>query len=69
MFSQDPAIEAARVDPQFFGHQEAEACGVEVCAAADDTVFGKAAQFPGDVSQNINCKRNTLAAPENTTFV
>lgn len=54
MLSQDPAVEAARVDPQFLGHQEAEACRVQVGAAADDPVLGKAAQFPGYISQHIN---------------
>lgn len=55
MFSQDPAVEAAAVDSQFFGHQETEACRVQVGAAADDAVLGKAAQFPGYISQHINC--------------
>lgn len=55
MFSQDPAVEAAGMDAQFVSDQEAEAGGVQVGAAADDTVHGKAAQFPGHVSQHINC--------------
>lgn len=55
MFSQDPAVEAAGMDPQFVGHQEAEACRVQVCAAADDAVLGKAAQFPGYISQHVDC--------------
>ena len=55
MFSQDPAVEAAGVDPELLGHQEAEACRVQVGAAADDTVLGEAAQFPGDISQHVNC--------------
>lgn len=55
VFSQDPAVEAAGVDSQFVGHQEAEACGVQVGAAADDAVLGKAAQLPGYISQHINC--------------
>lgn len=57
MLSQDPTIEAAGVDSQFVSHQEAEACRVQVGAAADDAVFGKAAQFPGHISQHINCWR------------
>lgn len=55
MFSQDPAVETAGVDSQFVSHQEAEARRVQVGAAADDAVFGKAAQFPSDISQHINC--------------
>lgn len=55
MLSQDPTIEAAGVDSQFVSHQEAEACRVQVGAAADDAVLGKAAQFPGHISQHINC--------------
>lgn len=55
VFSQDPAIEAAGVDSQFVGHQEAEACRVQVSAAADDAMLGKTAEFPGYISQHINC--------------
>lgn len=54
MFSQDPAVEAAGMDPQFVGHQETEACGVQVGAAADDAVLWKATQFPGYITQHIN---------------
>lgn len=57
MLSQDPSVEAARVDSQFVSHQETEACRVQVGAAADDTVLWKPAQFPGHISQYIDCQR------------
>lgn len=57
---QDPAIEAAGVDPQLVGHQEAESGRVQVGAAADDAVLGEAAQLPGHVGQHVNCRKERL---------
>lgn len=57
MLSQDPSVEAAWVDSQFVSHQETEACRVQVGAAADDTVLWKPTQFPGHISQYIDCQR------------
>lgn len=57
VLSQDPAVEAAGVDSQFVGHQEAEARRVQVGAAADDAVLGEAAQLPGHVGEHVNCQR------------
>lgn len=54
MLPQDPAVEAAGVDPQLVGHQEAESRRVQVGAAADDAVLGEAAQFPGHVGQHVD---------------
>lgn len=55
MLSQDVAVEATRVDAQLLGHDEAEAGRVQVGAAADDPVFGKAAELPGHVGHDIHC--------------
>lgn len=66
MFSQDPAVEAAGVDPQFFSHQKPEACRVQVGATADDAVFGEATQFPGDIGQNIHCWEKYHLLKKNT---
>lgn len=55
MLAQDPAVEAAGVDPQLVGHQEAEPSRVQVGAAADDAVLGEAAQLPGHVGQHVDC--------------
>lgn len=61
VFPQDPSVEAAGVDSQFFSHQEAEAGRVQVGAAADDAVLGEAAQFPGHIGQHIHCRKQLLA--------
>lgn len=55
VLAQHPAIEGAGVDAETFGHQVTEAGGVQVGAAADDTVLGQAAQLPGDVGQHVDC--------------
>lgn len=55
MFSQYPAVETAGVNPQTLGHQVTEAGRVQVGSAADDPMFGQAAQLPGDVGQNVHC--------------
>lgn len=57
MFPQDPAVEAAGVDAQFFGDQEPKARRVQVGAAADDAVLREAAELPGDIGQHVNCWR------------
>lgn len=59
---QDPAVEAAGVDAQFVGDQEAEAGRVQVGAAADDAVLGKAAELPGHVGQHVNCRRGSAVS-------
>ncbi len=69
VLAQDPAVEAAGVDSQFVGHQEAKACRVQVGAAPDDAVLGEAAQFPGYISQNINCRRALLLEGEHCMSV
>lgn len=61
MFSQDPPVEAAGVNSHSVSHQKAEAGWVQVGATTDDAVLGKAAQFPGYISQHINCWREFLA--------
>uniref|UniRef100_A0A3Q3QMZ4 Golgi transport 1Bb n=1 Tax=Monopterus albus TaxID=43700 RepID=A0A3Q3QMZ4_MONAL len=53
----DPSVEAAGMDSQFVSNQEAKAGRVQVGAATDDAVLGKATQFPGYISQHINCSR------------
>lgn len=49
MLSQHPAIKGAGMNAEAFSHQVAEAGRVQICAAADDTVLGQTAQFPGHV--------------------
>lgn len=56
MFSQDPAVEAAGVDPQLVGYQEAESRRVQVGATTDDAVLGEPTQFPGHVGQHVDCR-------------
>lgn len=55
MLSQDPAVKAAGMYFQFVCHQETEARGVQVGAAADDAMLGEAAQFPGHIRQHVDC--------------
>lgn len=55
MLSQDVAVKAAGVDAQFLRHDVAEAGGVQVGPATNDTVLWQAAQLPGHVGQNIHC--------------
>lgn len=55
MLPQDVAVEAARVDAQLLGHDEAETGRVQVGAAADDAVLGKAAEFPRHVGHDVHC--------------
>lgn len=43
------------MDAEAFGHQVAEACRVQVGAAADDTVLGQTAQFPGHIGEHVHC--------------
>lgn len=59
VLAQHPAVEGAGVDAQLLGHEEAETSGVQVCAAADDAVFGQTAQFPGHVGQHVHCTQHT----------
>lgn len=54
VFAQHPAVEGAGVDAQALSHQVTEASGVQVGAAANDAVFGQAAQLPGHIGQHIN---------------
>lgn len=61
MLSQDPAVEAAGVDPQLVGYQKAESCRVQVGAAANDSVLREAAQFPGHIGQHVDCQGEVLS--------
>lgn len=54
VFSQHPSVETGGMDAQALSHQETEAGGVQVGAAADDTVFGQAAQLPCHIGQHIH---------------
>lgn len=56
VLSQDVTVEAAGMDTQFLRHGVTEAGGVQVGAAANDTVLWKATQFPGNIGQNIHCR-------------
>lgn len=49
------------MDAQALSHQETEAGGVQVGAAADDTVLGQAAQLPGHVGQHINYSQGEIS--------
>lgn len=55
MLSQNVAVEAACVDSQLLGHDEAETGRVQVGAAADDAVLGKAAELPRHVGHDVHC--------------
>lgn len=54
MLSNHPAVAAGCVQTQFLTHQEAESSRVQVGAATDHTVPGKATQLPCHVGQDIN---------------
>lgn len=54
MLSNHPAVAAGWVQTQFLTHQEAETGRVQVGAATDHTVPGKATQFPCHIGQDIN---------------
>lgn len=54
MLSDDPAMAAGGVDFQPLAHQEAEAGGVQVGAAANDAVLGEPAELPGHVGQDVH---------------
>lgn len=49
------------MDTKTLSHQVTETSRVQVGAASNDTVFGKAAQFPGHISQNIHCEEIVCA--------
>lgn len=55
MFSQDVAVEAARMDAKLLGHHEAETCRVQVGAAAEDAMLGKAAELPCHIGHDVHC--------------
>uniref|UniRef100_A0A9J7X0L6 Golgi transport 1Bb n=1 Tax=Cyprinus carpio carpio TaxID=630221 RepID=A0A9J7X0L6_CYPCA len=54
VFSQNPSVEAAGMDAHPLSHQVPKASRVQVGPAADDAVFGQAAQLPGHIGQNVH---------------
>lgn len=55
MLSQDVTVEAGGVDAQLLGHEEAETGRVQVGAAAEDAVLGKAAELPCHIGHDVHC--------------
>lgn len=68
MLSQDVAVEAACMDAQLLGHDEAETGRVQVGAAADHAVLGKAAELPRHVSHDVNCVRGFKGTASHKAF-
>lgn len=54
MLSNHPAVAAGWMQTQFLTHQEAKPSRVQVSAATNYTVSGKATQLPRHVGQDIN---------------